>query len=171
MSGAAARWRAAIGLGANLGDARQTLRAAVAALGALPDSRLSGLSSLYGSAPVEAQGPEFLNAVALLETQLQPLALLDAMQALELAHGRERPYRNAPRTLDLDLLLGESAEGALLRLDHPRLSLPHPRWDQRAFVLWPLAELLPARVDAAARAAVQDQALRCLEAGPGWGLA
>lgn len=164
-------WRAAIGLGANLGEARQTLREAVAALAGQAGVRLLGLSSLYASAPVDAQGPDFLNAAVLLETTLRPLALLDALQALELAHGRLRPYRNAPRTLDLDLLLGETANGTLLAVDHPRLSLPHPRWDQRAFVLRPLAELLPAQVPAAALARVQDQAIRIAEAGPAWGLA
>ncbi|MBL0719367.1 2-amino-4-hydroxy-6-hydroxymethyldihydropteridine diphosphokinase [Piscinibacter sp. Jin2] len=164
-------WTAVIGLGANLGEARQTLREAVAALGGLPAARLIGLSSLYASAPVDAQGPDFLNAAALLETTRAPLDLLDALQALELAHGRLRPYRNAPRTLDLDLLLGETVDGALLRIEHPRLSLPHPRWDQRAFVLRPLAELRPARVPAAALAGVQDQAIRIAESGSSWGLA
>ncbi len=131
--------RAWIGLGANLGDARETLRAALRALAALPGCRLAGVSSLWRSAPVDAQGPDFLNAVAALDTTLSPLELLRALQAIELAHGRERPYRNAPRTLDLDLLL----HGDTVQAD-PVLTLPHPRAHERAFVLAPLAELAPA---------------------------
>jgi len=127
-----------VGLGANLGDARATLEAALAALAALPDTRLMARSSYYRTAPVDAGGPDYLNAVAELRSGLAPEALLDALQAIEQQHGRERPYRNAPRTLDLDLLL----VGAL-RLDAPRLTLPHPRLHQRAFVLAPLAELAP----------------------------
>lgn len=128
-----------IGLGANLGDLPATLRAALGALAALPHSRLAAVSGAWRSAPVEAGGPDYLNAVARLETALAPLALLDALQTIEQDHGRERPYRNAPRTLDLDLL----ALGGL-SLDEPRLCLPHPRLHQRAFVLRPLLELAPA---------------------------
>lgn len=125
-----------IGLGANLGDAHGTLMHALAELGSLPDTRLRRRSRLYRSAPVQADGPDFLNGVAELATGLAPLVLLDQLQAIELAHGRERPWRNAPRTLDLDLLLhGDSC------LDTERLVLPHPRLHQRAFVLAPLAEL------------------------------
>lgn len=134
----AATATAYIGLGANLGDLPATLRAALAALSALPHSRLSAVSSAWRSAPVEAGGPDYLNAVAQLQTRLTPLALLDALQGIELDHGRERPYRNAPRTLDLDLL---AVEGLIL--DLPRLRLPHPRLHQRAFVLRPLLELAP----------------------------
>ena len=125
-----------IGLGANLGDAHGTLMRALAELGALPNTRLRRRSRLYRSAPVQTDGPDFLNGVAELDTGLAPLALLDHLQAIELAHGRERPWRNAPRTLDLDLLLhGDSC------LDTDRLVLPHPRLHQRAFVLAPLSEL------------------------------
>ena len=127
-----------IGLGANLGDARGALDAASAALAALPDSELLRRSSIYRSAPIDSSGPDYLNAVAELRTALEPLALLHRLQAIELAHGRERPYRNAPRTLDLDLLL----YGQTLT-DSPELTLPHPRAHQRAFVLRPLAELVP----------------------------
>lgn len=127
-----------VGLGANLGDLAATLRAALAALATLPDSRLVTVSGAWRSAPVDAGGPDFLNAVARLETALAPLALLNALQAIELAHGRERPYRHAPRTLDLDLLL----HGDRL-LETPRLTLPHPRLHERAFVLRPLLELAP----------------------------
>ncbi|MDT8998241.1 2-amino-4-hydroxy-6-hydroxymethyldihydropteridine diphosphokinase [Paucibacter sp. APW11] len=127
-----------VGLGANLGDTRATLQAALHALAALPGIRLLDCSSAWRSAPIEASGPDFLNAVCRLQTALEPLQLLDALQAIEQEHGRQRPYRNAPRTLDLDLLLyGE------LCLEHPRLSLPHPRLHQRAFVLLPLLELGP----------------------------
>ncbi|MFN3862401.1 MAG: 2-amino-4-hydroxy-6-hydroxymethyldihydropteridine diphosphokinase [Roseateles sp.] len=131
--------RAYVGLGANLGaDLLDTLRCAATALAALPATRLVALSSAWRSAPVDASGPDFLNAVAVLDTELAPLALLDALQAIEQAHGRERPYRNAPRTLDLDLLmLGERV------LDTPRLVLPHPRLRERAFVLRPLLEVAP----------------------------
>lgn len=131
--------RAYVGLGANLGaDLLGTLTAAARALGELPGTRLLALSSVWRSAPVDAGGPDFLNAVAMLDTDLAPLALLDALQAIEQAHGRERPYRNAPRTLDLDLLLmGDQV------LDTPRLVLPHPRLHERAFVLRPLLEVAP----------------------------
>ena len=127
-----------IGLGANLGDAPGTLRAAVQALAALPGCRLAVVSSLYRSAPVDATGPDFFNAVAVLQTTLAPLALLDALQAIEWRFGRQRPYPNAPRTLDLDLLLMGD-----LALQTPRLTLPHPRLHQRAFVLQPLLEIAP----------------------------
>lgn len=131
--------RAYVGLGANLGDARLTLQAALDALAVLPDTRLVAVSSLYRSAPIDSSGPDYLNAVAALDTALEPHALLSALQAIEQVHGRERPYRNAPRTLDLDLLLhGDTC------LDTPTLTLPHPRLHQRAFVLLPLAEIAPA---------------------------
>jgi 2-amino-4-hydroxy-6-hydroxymethyldihydropteridine diphosphokinase len=127
-----------IGLGANLGDARAALDAALQALAALPRTRLLRRSSIYRSAPIESSGPDYLNAVAELRTGLAPLELLRELQAIENCHGRERPYRNAPRTLDLDLLLHDEQT-----LDTPELTLPHPRLQQRAFVLRPLAELSP----------------------------
>lgn len=130
--------RAWIGLGANLGDARAALAAAFGELGALPASTLLRRSSLYRSAPIDSSGPDYLNAVAELETALAPHALLARLQAIEQGHGRQRPYRNAPRTLDLDLLL----VGDLV-LTTPELLLPHPRLHERAFVLQPLAELAP----------------------------
>lgn len=136
--------RAWIGLGANLGEPSRALAAAVSALGALPGARLRRVSSLYRSAPVDAPGPEFLNAVAEVETTLAPEALLAALQAIEAAAGRERPWRNAPRTLDLDLLLAVDAAGRPLRIASPSLTLPHPRLHARAFVLAPLAEIDPA---------------------------
>jgi len=168
MTGGSARdeARAFVGIGANLGDARAALAAAITALAALPDTRLFALSSLYRSAPVDAAGPDYLNAVAELRTALAPAALLAAMQAIELRHGRDRPYRNAPRTLDLDLLLyGE------LERDDPALRLPHPRMHERAFVLVPLAEIdatvrIPGRAPLAdLLAACADQRIEVL-AGP-----
>lgn len=142
-----------VGLGANLGDARQAVQQALIDLAHLPHSELLAASRLYRSAPVAAAGPDFVNAVAELRTSLSAPALLDALQALEHAAGRQRPYPNAPRTLDLDLLLYGEA-----RIDSARLTVPHPRWCQRAFVLRPLAELAPQRVSAALLHAVADQA-------------
>ncbi len=134
-----------VGLGANLGDTRATLDAALAALAGLPGTRLLARSGYYRSAPLDAGGPDYLNAVARLETALDAEALLDALQAIEQAHGRERPYVNAPRTLDLDLLLyGDE------RIASPRLTVPHPRMRERAFVLLPLLEIAPERADLAA---------------------
>jgi 2-amino-4-hydroxy-6-hydroxymethyldihydropteridine diphosphokinase len=130
--------RAYVGIGANLGDAAQTVRAAAERLQPLG---LVRLSSLYRSAPVEASGPDFINAVAEIDTVLAPPELLRALQAIEQDFGRERPYRNAPRTLDLDLLLHGDE-----RLASAPLTLPHPRLHQRAFVLLPLLELAPALV-------------------------
>jgi 2-amino-4-hydroxy-6-hydroxymethyldihydropteridine diphosphokinase len=130
--------RAYVGLGANLGDARAALDAAFNALAALPRTRLVERSSIWRSAPIDSSGPDYLNAVAMLETQLEAEPLLDALLAIEAQHGRERPYRNAPRTLDLDLLWLDG-----LVLDTPRLMLPHPRMHERAFVLAPLLELWP----------------------------
>ncbi len=127
-----------IGLGANLGDPVSTLRAAVLALAALPATALVAQSGLYASAPVDAQGPEFINAVVQLRTSLAPLVLLAALQAIENKAGRQRPYRNAPRTLDLDLL----SYGSTV-CHTPQLTLPHPRLHLRLFVLAPLLELAP----------------------------
>ena len=127
-----------IGLGANLGDPVSTLRAAVLALAALPATALVAQSGLYASAPVDAQGPEFINAVVQLRTSLAPLVLLAALQAIENKAGRQRPYRNAPRTLDLDLL-----SYGITACHTPQLTLPHPRLHLRLFVLAPLLELAP----------------------------
>lgn len=155
--------RAYIGLGANLGEPVQALRAAAAALAALPDCRLAGASRLYRSAPIASIGPDYWNAVIALDTGRTPEDLLQALQVIELQHGRERPYRNAPRTLDLDLL----ALGAERR-DSPALQLPHPRLRERAFVLLPLRELTAELPVLGALdpwlAAVAEQ--RCEPAGP-----
>jgi len=127
-----------VGLGANLGDAQATLREALAGLGALADVRLLRTAPFYRTAPVDASGPDFINTVACLRTTLSPWRLLDALQALENRHGRQRPYRNAPRTLDLDLLL--YADDTIA---DERLLVPHPRMHERAFVLAPLADIAP----------------------------
>ncbi|WP_246294944.1 2-amino-4-hydroxy-6-hydroxymethyldihydropteridine diphosphokinase [Piscinibacter koreensis] len=136
---AAAGALAYVGLGANLGDAAATLNAARQAIAALAGTELVAASSSYRSAPLDASGPDYLNAVVAIRTRLAPLDLLGALQDIEARHGRERPYRHAPRTLDLDLLL----YGATV-LSSPVLTLPHPRLHERAFVLRPLAELAPA---------------------------
>ena len=133
-----------IGLGANLGDRRATLESALDALRLLPRSRLVARSRLWSSAPVDADGPDYLNAVARLDTLLDPGALLDALQAIERRFGRRRSGRNAPRTLDLDLLLAGDASVALPAGDDgPALVLPHPRLHERAFVLRPMADIDP----------------------------
>jgi 2-amino-4-hydroxy-6-hydroxymethyldihydropteridine diphosphokinase len=152
-----------VALGANLGDATASLRWAMDALDELPGTRCVRASSFYRTAPHEAEGPDFINAVVELRTTLTPLVLLDALQALEARQGRERPYRHAPRTLDLDLLL----YGDRLIQD-ARLTVPHPRMTERAFVLVPLAEIAPDRVTAAQLAAVAGQPIeRCAGSGLG----
>ncbi len=128
-----------IGLGSNLQGPRRQLEQALDELAALPHSRLLKASGFYLSPPLgPADQPDYLNAVALLETDLAPLALLDRLQALEHAQGRVRTRRWGPRTLDLDLLLYGRR-----RIDHPRLTVPHPGIDERDFVLKPLAEIAP----------------------------
>lgn len=153
-----------IGLGSNLDEPAKQIRRAADALAALPDSQLLALSPLYQSRPVGPQDqPDFVNAVAALRTTLQPLALLDALQAIEQAHGRVRLRHWGERTLDLDLLLYDT-----LTLDSPRLTLPHPRLTERDFVLRPLLDLAPAldlpdgRPLAALLADCPDNALRQL---------
>lgn len=146
-----------VGIGANLGDAPAAVRTAFDALAALPSTTLVRRSSLYRSAPVGTDGPEYFNAVAAIITSLAPLELLTALQQIETAAGRTRPWRWAPRTLDLDLLFyGEE------QLDLPALTVPHPRMFERAFVLLPLAEIAPAMVSPAAVAAVSGQAIERL---------
>ncbi len=141
-----------IGLGANLGDAPQAVRSAIDRLGATPGVRVVQASSLYRSAPVESSGPDYINAVAEVATTLTAPDLLAALQAIEQAAGRERPYINAPRTLDLDVLLYGSA-----RIASPRLTVPHPRMWARAFVLRPLSDLAPGLVPMEALRAVAGQ--------------
>lgn len=137
MSGHPPDFRAYVGLGGNLGEVRLAFHDALARLAGAPSTRVEGVSSLYRTRPVDAAGPDFLNAVVALRTSLGPRELLGVLQGIERAHDRERPYRNAPRTLDLDLLWFGGAV-----LERPELSLPHPRMQERAFVLAPLSELM-----------------------------
>jgi 2-amino-4-hydroxy-6-hydroxymethyldihydropteridine diphosphokinase len=141
-----------IGLGGNLGDALATVRQAIAWMAELPGTQLLQASRIYRSAPVDAGGPDYFNAVARIGTRLSAPQLLAELQRLELRAGRERPYRNAPRTLDLDLLLYGDA-----RIASAVLTVPHPRMRERAFVLLPLAELAPEGVDPRELAAVSGQ--------------
>ena len=139
-----------IGIGANLGDARASVPQAAARLAQLPSTRLLKLSCLYRSAPFEADGADYINAVAALSTALPPLQLLLALQAIEQAFGRERPYFHAPRTLDLDILLyGDQC------IATPTLTVPHPGLTLRAFALLPLLEIAPSIVIPAAGPAQQ----------------
>lgn len=148
-----------VALGANLGDASAALVQAVSAVKNLPLTQVSKVSSIYKTGPLDidalsAPGDDYFNAVVELQTSLNAIALLDALQNIEQAAGRERPYRNAPRTLDLDLLLYGSAS-----IDSARLTVPHPRMMQRAFVLVPLAEIAPGLVSTAQLQAVAHQAI------------
>lgn len=127
-----------IGIGANLGDASANVDDALARLARLDGCTLLAASSKYRTAPIDSSGDDYINAVARIDTPLTAPALLEALHGIELAHGRERPYRNAPRTLDLDILLyGDE------RIDLPSLHIPHPRMLDRAFVLVPLLEIAP----------------------------
>ncbi len=128
-----------LGLGANLGQAEASLLSAAASIAAWPEVSQARLSSRYRSAPIDSSGDDYVNAAMEILTSLPALSLLERLQALELQHGRERPYLNAPRTLDLDILLYQQQV-----IQHPRLTVPHPRMQQRAFVLLPLCELAPA---------------------------
>jgi len=154
-----------IAIGANLGQAQRSVQQAMQALGQLPLTQLLKCSSLYRTAPMasdpsqptSAKGPDYINAAAAIATGLTAPDLLLHLQALELAAGRERPYPDAPRTLDLDILLYGSAQ-----MDSAQLVIPHPRMAQRAFVLVPLAEIAPTLVHAAQLAAVAHQAIEKL---------
>ena len=143
-----------IGLGANLGDAAQGVRAAIEAVAGLSGTAVTQRSSLYRSAPVDAGGPDYVNAVIEVRTLLTAPGLLADLQRIEQGAGRTRAYRNAPRTLDLDLLRFGSASIA-----SDRLTLPHPRMGERAFVLLPLAEIAPHLVPPATLAAVTSQVI------------
>jgi 2-amino-4-hydroxy-6-hydroxymethyldihydropteridine diphosphokinase len=129
---------ACIGLGSNLGDAAGNVRNALLALATLPATRVTEQSSLFRTAPVDAVGDDYINAVARVCTSLSAEELLQALLGLEQEYGRERPYFNAPRTLDLDLLLyGDQI------IASPTLTVPHPRMTTRAFVLIPLLQIDP----------------------------
>ena len=144
-----------IGIGSNLDDPVRQVRAAFDELDRLPHTRLVRKSSLYRTAPVgHADQPDFINAVAQLETGLPAERLLAELQELEARHGRARSFPNAPRTLDLDILIFGK-----IKLDTPGLRIPHPRMHERAFVLQPLMEISPELPYAAALAACADQTI------------
>lgn len=129
--------RAFVALGSNLEDPQHQVLRALAELDSLPETRVIAKSALYRTAPLGYDNqPDFINAAAEVSTTLEPVALLRALLALETAHGRERPFPNAPRVLDLDLLLYDDLE-----LHDPELTLPHPRLHERGFVLFPLADI------------------------------
>ena len=127
-----------IGFGSNLGDARGNVQHAILRLGQLPSTSLGAQSSLFRTAPIDAGGDDYINAVARIDTGLPAPDLLQALQAIEQDFGRERPYLNAPRTLDLDILLyGQQT------IASDTLTVPHPRLTQRAFALIPLLQIDP----------------------------
>ena len=151
--------KAWLALGANLGDAQATIRQAIAAVQNWPHTRLLKASSLYRTAPVDADGPDYINAVLEVQTGLSPLELLHHCQLQEQAAGRQRPYRNAPRTLDMDIVLYADQH-----VDLPELTVPHPRMWQRAFVLVPLAEIAPEKVSRQQLQTVLEQRIERLAA-------
>ena len=132
-----------VALGANLGDAAGTINQAITSIAQLPHTTLAAQSALYRSAPIDSAGPDYINAVIQINTLISPYLLLSQLQNLEQLAGRERPYTNAPRTLDLDILLYGSAQ-----INSPTLTVPHPRMHGRAFVLQPLAQIAPHLVSA-----------------------
>ena len=143
-----------IGLGANLGDPAAALALAVQQLGSHPGITVTALSSYYRTAPIDSTGPDYTNAVVAVRTTLTAPALLACLQSIEVAAGRKRPYRNAPRTLDLDILLYGDAQ-----VSSAALSIPHPRMRARAFVLLPLAEIAPQCVSEAQLRTIAAQAI------------
>lgn len=138
MTNTATAVTAYVALGANLGDPIETLLNACDALHQLPQSSDIRISGFYRTAPIESDGPDYINAVASIKTQLDPHDLLQHLFSIENEHGRTRDYTNAPRTLDLDLLLYDNQQ-----IQTDSLTVPHPRMHLRAFVLQPLAELNP----------------------------
>ena len=150
--------RCFIALGANLGDPLATVTAAIAALRELADTEFIAASSLYRTAPVGLKHqPDFINAVVQLNAVSPAPTLLDALFAIEARFGRQRSVKDAPRTLDLDLLLYGAAVS-----DEQQLTLPHPRMHERAFVLAPLAEIAP-RLIIPGRGSVDDLLRRCAD--------
>ena len=148
--------RVYIGLGSNLADPAEQLRNAVQALARLPQSELAGVSAFYQSDSLLPGQPRYTNAVAALDSALAPLDLLDALQGIENEQGRERLERWGPRTLDLDILLfGDRL------VDEPRLKVPHYQMQERAFVLYPLAELAPADLRLADGRTLRDLLTAC----------
>ncbi|MDD2100616.1 2-amino-4-hydroxy-6-hydroxymethyldihydropteridine diphosphokinase [Pseudomonas sp. YuFO20] len=145
-----------IGMGSNLADPAEQLRSAIEALAQLPQSQLVGVSAFYQSDSLLPGQPRYTNAVAALDSALAPLELLDALQSIETGQGRERLERWGPRTLDLDILLfGDRL------IDEPRLKVPHYHMQERAFVLYPLAELTPADLRLADGRALADLLAAC----------
>ncbi|WP_458128483.1 2-amino-4-hydroxy-6-hydroxymethyldihydropteridine diphosphokinase [Pseudomonas sp. Z2-11] len=145
-----------IGMGSNLAEPAEQLRSAVKALARLPETRLAGVSAFYQSDSLLPGQPRYTNAVAALDSNLAPLDLLDALQAIETGQGRERLERWGPRTLDLDILLfGDHL------IDEPRLKVPHYHMHARAFVLYPLAELAPADLRLADGRLLKDLLAAC----------
>ena len=127
-----------IGLGGNIGDTKQLIKDAIVCLAQYPELRILTRSCMYQSAPVDADGDDFINAVISLETQISPEELLRICQQVEQSFGRERPYVNAPRTLDLDVLAYDQ-----VAINNDALTIPHPRMIERSFVLYPLLEIAP----------------------------
>ena len=146
-----------VALGANLGDAAAAAVGAIEHIGAVEGVRLIRRSALYRTAPIDSSGPDYINAVVKVETVLCAPDLLTTLQRIEDDAGRTRPYRNAPRILDLDLLLYGEA-----RINSPALTVPHPRMLERAFVLVPLAEIAPHLVSATQLAAVRGQPIEMI---------
>lgn len=148
--------RVYIGMGSNLAEPAEQLRSALQALTQLPDTQLAGVSAFYQSDSLLPGQPRYTNAVAALDSRLAPLALLDALQAIETGQGRERLERWGPRTLDLDILLfGDRL------IDEPRLKVPHYHMQARAFVLYPLAELAPVDLRLADGRLLEDLLAAC----------
>ena len=143
-----------LGLGANLGDARGALDFALQQLVQTAGIAVTARSAFYRTAPVESSGPDYINSVAQVVTRLTAPQLLSCLHAIEIQAGRARPYRNAPRTLDLDILLYGEA-----RIASPALTIPHPRMGMRAFVLVPLAEIAPQCVAPEQLDGVREQAI------------
>ncbi len=141
-----------IALGANLGDAQHTVSEAVERIGSLPQTHLLCSSSMYRTAPIDSGGADYINAVVKVSTALPSYSLLRLLQKIEQMAGRERPYHNAPRTLDLDVLLYGSA-----RISSAVLTVPHPRMHERAFVLLPLQEIAPELISNVDLQRVADQ--------------
>ena len=149
--------RVFIGMGANAGEPSSQLQLALAALQELPLSKGLRCSRFYRSAPWQAEGPDFINAVAQLDTQFCAPEFLKQLQKIEQSAGRTRPYHHAPRTLDLDLIFfGQAC------IDSGPLVVPHPRWRERAFVLHPLADLAPERIHVSDWHSVASQVIQAL---------
>ena len=155
MHSAANFSRVCVSFGANLGDAQQTVLKAIELVGQISGTHLIKASSLYETEPFEAQGPDFVNAVALFDTALQPNDFLTELQKLEDQYGRKRSFINAPRTLDLDLIFYDD-----LILNSDQLTLPHPRWSERAFVVIPMMDICPERVSQAHLDSIKNQFIR-----------